>query len=49
MELISDFAYPLPLTVISEMLGIPWRIVTNFANGHRRRSHSPRPTGRILQ
>ena len=23
MELISDFAYPLPLTVISEMLGIP--------------------------
>jgi cytochrome P450 len=23
MELISDFAYPLPLTVISEMLGVP--------------------------
>jgi cytochrome P450 len=30
MELISDFAYPLPLTVISEMLGIPPADRDNF-------------------
>jgi cytochrome P450 len=30
MELISDFAYPLPLTVISEMLGIPLADRDNF-------------------
>ncbi len=30
MELISDFAYPLPLTVISEMLGIPAADRDNF-------------------
>jgi cytochrome P450 len=30
MELIGDFAYPLPLTVISEMLGIPLADRDNF-------------------
>src|SRR5215212_5869918 len=30
LELISDFAYPLPLTVISEMLGIPLADRDNF-------------------
>ena len=26
MDLVMDFAYPLPMTVISEMLGIPLHI-----------------------
>ena len=33
MDLITDFAYPLPATVIAELLGVPLKIRIFFING----------------
>ena len=33
MDLITDFAYPLPATVIAELLGVPLKIGIFFING----------------
>ena len=41
-DLIAAYAYPLPITVIGELLGVPTRDQAGFRTGRRRSSAAPR-------
>lgn len=48
MDLVHDFALPLPLTVISELLGIPVKDRTKFHGWANRMLRSPTPLNMLL-